>query len=93
MDRYRKRSSDGAPEFEAVQLTKENVHEVAHWCVGQEVEEIDALEPDKRYVGLNFLSWNGMHRASEGDYIIKDALGDFHSRWPDSFEQSFERVE
>lgn len=89
---WRKRDSPEAPTVEAVQLTKENVREVAEWCTGKEITEIDSLDPDKKYVGLNFLSWEGMTRAHEGDYIIKDSLGQFTWRWPENFEQSFEEV-
>ena len=78
---------------EAIQLTHDNVTEVADWCTGKEVKEIDALDPKKSYVGLNFLSWNGIVRASEGDYIIRDALGGFHYMWPQRFEENFEKVE
>lgn len=95
MQKYR-RVHEGNTEgvtVHAVQLTKDNVHEVAEWCTGQEVVEIDALDNTKTYVGLNFIGWAGMERASEGDYIIKDNLGDFHSRWPTSFEQYFEKME
>lgn len=87
------RRKDTGVVVEAVQITKENVQYVADWCVGQEVEEIDALDTSKRYVGINFISWDGMARASEGDYIIKDPVGNFISRWPHAFEENFERVE
>lgn len=77
---------------EAVQLTHENVHEVVEWTGGQEVTEIDALDSSRTYVGVNFKSWDGMCRASEGDYIIKDGTGTFHNRWPIPFEENFEEV-
>lgn len=91
MQRYR-RSETGA-EVEAIQLTKDNITEVADWCTGQEVKEIDSLDPSKTYVGLNFISWDGVARASESDYIIKDELGYFHSRWPHAFDNDFEKVD
>ena len=90
MQLYRRK--DTGAEVEAIQLTKENIQEVAEWCVGQEVKEIDSLDNSKTYVGLNFISWDGMARASEGDYIIKDPLGNFISRWGSSFEETFEKV-
>jgi len=92
MQKWKRKTGD-ENEVEAVQLTKDNAHEVAAWCnAGAQVEEIDALEPDKKYVGLNLTSWNGLTRASEGDYIIKDGLGTFHVRWPQNFEADFEKV-
>ena len=91
MQRYKHKET--GVEVEAVQLTKENASEVADWVVGKEVEEIDALDASRHYVGLNFISWDGMARASEGDYIIKDPVGSFLSRWPEAFEANFEKVE
>ena len=93
MEKYQKRDVPDAPPIRAIQLTKENVKEVAVWCGGREVEEIDALDPEKTYVGLNLSSWSGMVRASEGDYIIKDSLDTFHVRWPGEFEHQFKKVE
>lgn len=87
------RRKDTGAEVQAVQLRKDNVQEVADWCTGQEVKEIDALDSSKTYVGLNFISWDGMARASEGDYIILDPMGNFISRWGHAFEEAFERVE
>lgn len=87
------RRKDTGAEVEAVQLTKENVKEVADWCTGQEVTEIDSLDNTKSYVALNFISWDGMARASEGDYIILDPMGNFLSRWGHAFEEAFEKVD
>jgi hypothetical protein len=92
MQNYKKRNNPNAAVIEAVKLTKENVDEVAEWCTGKEVEEIDGLNPEIRYVGLNFIAWDGVTRASEGDYIVKDAIGEFHLRWADNFERDFEKV-
>jgi len=93
VDRYKRKEGHGNGHYvvEAVQLSKENVREVAEWCTGKEVEEIDALDSTKRYVGLNLLTFQGMARASEGDYIAKDNLGDFHIRWAENFTQNFEK--
>lgn len=93
MDKYRKRNNPTATIVEAVQLTKESLREVVGLCKGNVVEETDALDPTKKYVGVNFLGWDGMTRASEGDYIIRDAMGDLHVRWPNVFETDFEKVE
>lgn len=80
-------------EVEAVQLTKENVTEVADWVVGKEVEETDALDSNIKYVGLNFLSEGNIQRAAEGDWLIKNANSDFHFLWHSSFEEYFEKME
>lgn len=76
-------------EVEAVQLTKENASEVATWCSGFPVTEIDALDPNKTYVGINVSTPSGPVRVSEGEYVIQDLNGrflkmsaqDFHDRY------------
>lgn len=73
-------------EVEAVQLTAENVKHVATWCKGQDVIEHDAFDSAKTYAGINVPSFMGKVRASEGDYIILNALGDFKVKKPGSFE-------
>ncbi len=76
----------------AVQLVKANVKEVAEWCSGQEVREIDALNASITFVGINLETWDGRKRASEGDYILQDDLGHFHIRHISAFESGFEPV-
>jgi hypothetical protein len=93
MQSFRKRDSETGVLVEAVKLTSENVKQVADWCNGTEVKEIDALDSSKTYVGINFLSWEGLARASEGDYIVKDHLDEFHTRWAVNFEDQFEAVD
>ena len=93
MDYYRYRKSSHDYVVEAVQLTKENVKYVAKWCNGVEVEEIDALDPSQVFVGLNLLTEEGSHRASEGSYIVKDPAGYFHVAWQGRFEHDFEKVD
>lgn len=93
MDRYKKRGIPDAAVVEAVELTQANVKEVAALVSGHEVTEIDALDSSKKYVGLNFEGFDGMTRASEGDYIIRDAVGDFHVRWATVFHNKFEKVD
>ncbi len=96
MQRWKRKDGntvEGAiPEVEAVQLTAENIAEVAEWCQGKPVVEKDAFDSSKVYAALNVPSWVTT-RASEGDYIIKDGLGTFHVRWPESFEGDFEKME
>lgn len=75
------------------QLTAENAEAVTLWCHGFQVEEIDALEPDKRYVGINIQTIAGGERASEGDYIIQDANGRFWPCKPYSFHSLYQKVD
>lgn len=64
-------------EVEAEQLTSDNVAEVAYWCNGHTVEEIDALDDSKTFAALNVFTLNGPKRAQEGDYIVKFPAGNF----------------
>lgn len=78
--------------IEAVQLAPENVDEVALWCGGQRIEEQDALDSSKIFVGLNILTLEGSMRVGEGDYIIKDALGRFYQRNCSAFEATYDML-
>jgi hypothetical protein len=75
---------------QAVQLEPHKAAEIANWCGGEVVEEIDALDPDKRFVGINIPTLEGVMRASQGDYVIKSVKGEFYPCKPDIFEASFE---
>jgi hypothetical protein len=63
--------------IEAVQLTKENLEEVLEWSGGFEVEEIDALNHELKFVGLNVVTALGPRRCSEGEWLIKNKDGWF----------------
>lgn len=76
-------------EVQAIQLTHENVQDVADWCNGLEVRELDALDPTKEFVGINVPTFEGRVRASEGDYIVKDSKGGITVRKPRGFTSLF----
>lgn len=77
-------------EVQAIQLTPSNAEEVASWCGGSVVEEIDPINPDKRYVGVNIPTLEGVMRASEDDYVIKGVKGEFYPCKPDVFAATYE---
>ncbi len=87
---YREKSS----EVEVVRLASDNAIVAAGWCDGRIVEEIDALDPAKTYAGINVPGQNhrAVARASEGDYIVKYAGGNFEVFKPGIFESHFEIV-
>src|SRR5690349_3416054 len=89
---YRRRPSPDNIAVDAVQLTADNVDEVASWCSGHKVIEHDALDHEKTFVGINVPTCEGVVRASEGDYIIKDVMFEFHVRRPGDFESKYERL-
>jgi hypothetical protein len=91
--RYRRILDDHIIEVEAVQLTKENAHELAYWCDAQEVVEHDALDHNKTFVGLNFPTATGMRRASEGDYILHNiGTTEFYAHSAQNFEIMYEKI-
>lgn len=76
--KYYRESDDGmkyilVDAVEVVELTPENVKEVAEWCNGQVTTEYDALTPEVKYVAINVPTPWGNRRASEGHYIIKES--------------------
>lgn len=87
MQEYTRKNPESHHEdVEAIRLTPETLQDVLEWTGGVAVTEIDALDPSHTYVGVNLENGNGeMLRASEGDYVIKNGGGIFHSRWPEAF--------
>jgi hypothetical protein len=77
---------------QAVSITKDNVEEVAIWCGGEPVTEIDALHKTVTYVGINVPTVNGVERASETDFIFKNPRGEIcverYSRFLHEYEES-----
>ena len=72
-------------EVEAIQLMSDNAEEVAVWCGGVVIEEIDPVDSDKKWVGINIPTLEGVMRASEDDYIIKGTKGEFYPCKPAIF--------
>ena len=56
---------------EAVQVTEENVEQVANWCGGTIIEEIDAQNPDLKYAGINVPTTSGINRASLDSWVVR----------------------
>ena len=88
MPRYRKKPV----EVEAHQLMPFNVTEVAEWCGGQMVEEIDPINVQNLYVGLNIATLEGVMRASQGDYVIRGVKGEFYPCKEHIFEATYEEI-
>ncbi len=77
-------------QIEARRLLSDNVEDIAHWCGGGIVQEIDALDSTKTFVGINVPTLSGPKRAQEGDYILKDEHGDFHTIKAVEFQMTYE---
>lgn len=77
----------------AEQLTSENADELALWCAGMVVEEIDPEDETNKYVGINVPTFNGIIRVSEGAYLVYNRrTGDFSSMSKSSFESLHEEA-
>lgn len=84
--KYRKRQV----EVEAIQLRKDNAEEIAQWCGGLVVEEIDPQDETHWWVGVNIPTLEGTLRASENDYVIKGTRGEFYPCKPEIFNEIYE---
>lgn len=76
--------------IQAIQLGKANAEEIAEWCGGQVVEEINPHDETERFVGINIPTLEGVMRASEGDYVIKGVKGEFYPCKPHIFAETYE---
>lgn len=56
---------------EAVRLTEANAVEVAAWCRGDLIEEIDPEHPEEKQPGINLETPSGLTRASLHMYVVK----------------------
>ena len=71
LKKYRVRANT----FRAAQVTEENAAEVARWCKGLLVEEIDAVDPSKKYPAINVKTRDGeMMRAGVGDWVVETQI-------------------
>lgn len=69
IERWRKKDNHNI-EVDAVRLNEANAQEVAAWCHGELVEEIDPEHPDEKQPGINLRTPNGMKRASLHAYVV-----------------------
>jgi hypothetical protein len=77
-------------EVEANSLTPENAEALAIWCGGVAVVEHDAFNHAQTYAGVNVPTFRGMQRASEGDWIVRNAKGFFYIVKHHKFQELFE---
>ena len=63
-------------EITGVSITKDNCEEVAEWCGGEVVTEQHAMDSTVTYCGINVPTINGVERASESDFVIKNSRGE-----------------
>lgn len=66
--------------MEARTLTAKNAAEIAEWCGGVVVNEIDALDPSKTQPGINLQCKQEVKRACVGNVILQHSDGSFEIR-------------
>lgn len=76
--------------IEAAQVTAENAEEIAAWCGGNLVEEIDPFDSAKRQPGINVPCEYGNERASVGHFVFKAGNEGFRIRKPGEFRSLWE---
>jgi hypothetical protein len=77
---------------EAIQVTPESVERATLWSGARQVEEIDPNDSTKRFVALNIPTLDGVKRAGEGDYIVRNNLGEFSVMSQPEFESKYKLV-
>ena len=91
--------------IEAVQVTRENVADVAAWCGGRVIEIAKPGDPSDVYIALEIPTLEGLMRADTfhestwdgqryqgGDYVLKGVRGEFYPCKPDIFRETYEVV-
>lgn len=74
---------------DAVQVTDENMHEVAQWCGGQVQQELTQVKPYIK-VRVHRPLNERQSRAFVGDWVLYGVTGGYKVYTPKAFENSFE---
>ena len=85
------KKDDNTIQVEAVRLTEDNAAEIADWCNGSLIEEIDPEHPDETQPGINFNTPQGMKRASLHMYVVRFG-NQFFTTSNRRFEEVYEPV-
>lgn len=91
--------------IEAMQLTRDNVHDVAAWCGGRVIKESNSADRNDVYIALDIPTLEGIMRAETfhtstyrngryhgGDYVIRGVAGEFYPCKPDIFAETYEET-
>lgn len=75
---------------EAIQVGTESVDRAAMWSGGVTLTEYDAVDRTKKFVALNVPTMDGVKRAHEGDYVVKETGGNICVVRQAEFESKYE---
>jgi hypothetical protein len=76
----------------AMQVTEATIQQAELFTSGHRVVEIDALDPTLTYIGINVPTSDGVKRASEGDYLVKELGGQVTVVRKNVFERYYDAV-
>lgn len=76
---------------QAVRLREDNVEEIAKWCRGDLVEEIDPEHPEETQYGINVETPSGIRRAHLHMYVVRHQ-GNFFTQHNRAFETMYRPV-
>lgn len=76
----------------AHQLQTDNADVIAAWSKAIRVEEIDPVDSNLKFPGLNVQCGDEVKRASVGDYVIKHDDGTFDVRSAITFARDYVRT-
>jgi hypothetical protein len=76
--------------IEAKQLTRENGHELAAWCLGTWVDLYGRGDRGEDISHVAIQTLEGRMRADLDDWIIKGVKGEFYPCKPDIFEATYD---
>lgn len=88
MPKYRKKPVV----IEAMKLTRDTANDVYDW-LNTCGAKIPGASVGSAGISLEIETLEGIHTASDGDYVIRGVHGEFYPCKPDIFEQTYEPVE
>lgn len=77
--------------IEAVQITQDNLHEVADWCLGTVLGK--EVEDGVMQWWIAIATREGVMQADVGDWVIKGVEGEHYPCKPSIFDASYEPVD
>lgn len=81
-----------SPLLTAVKVTQTDVERIAIWCGGVVVNTADALDSTSTRKEINVPTLSGNKRASDGDYITKNAAGQVDVQTGEEFERTYKET-
>lgn len=88
VERYQKKPI----EVSAVQVTDQNVNDVAAWCGGTAVNMMLPVNPPIHVSEIHIKTLEGIMAAQPGDWVIRGIKGEFYPCRGDIFEITYQHI-